>query len=304
MGKFSSKHRLLISCKALFFIGLITALLSTPLVFAQDLRIERGIVKALKLNIRKKPSLNSDVVIVVEKGESVDIIEKQFVDIGWLTVVYKKHKGYIKNRPQYIKLIPVEPKKEEQQKIKEKIKDQKKMVKTFSHKEIEIIEGLNAMDYALNRARIKVTGLSNEVMHLEGKIAQLNQERAQLGQEIAVNRGYAGQRLRALYKMNMIGRLDAIGLPNSVFDFFLRQTSMKQIIRSDYDLLDRQNQDLKKFGTVEQQLQKQIHSKMSLEAKLNGQIRINEKETGHTKHSFWNKLLRRINSHLRNIFEN
>jgi septal ring factor EnvC (AmiA/AmiB activator) len=278
MGKFPFKHGLMVSCKIVFFAGLITFLLSTPLVLAQDLRIERGIVKALKLNIRKKPSLNSDVVIVVEKGESVDIIEKQLDAGGWLTVVYKRHKGYIKNRPIYIKLIPVEPKKEEKQKIKEKIKDQKKMVKTFSQKEIETIEGLNAMDYALNRARIKVTGLSNEVMHLEGKIEQLNQARKQLSQEIVLNRNYAGQRLRALYKMRMIGRLDAIGLPSSVFDFFLRQNSMKQIIQADFDFLDRQNQDLKKFGTVEQQLQKQIHSKMNLEAQLNDQIRINKKE--------------------------
>jgi len=271
--------KIVLSCKILFLTGLITCLLSTPSVFAQDLRIDRGIVTALKLNIRSKPSINSDVVIIVEKGESLDIIEKQEDIGGWLTVVYNRRKGYIKNRPEYIKFIQAGQKKEEQQKIKAKIKDQTKMVETFSQKEVEIIEGLNAIDYALNRARIKVAGLSDEVMHLEGKIEQLNQKRKQLSKEIVLNRNYAGQRLRALYKMSMIGRLDAIGLPSSVFDFFLRQNSMKQIIQADFDFLDKQKLDLKKFEALEQQLQKQIHAKASLEDQLKLQIRLNKKET-------------------------
>jgi len=266
---FLSKHRLLVSCKTLFLIGLITLLLSNFPLFAQDSGFNRGIVTALKLNIRKKPSLNSDVVIAVEKGKSVDIIGKQNGVDGWLTVEYNKHKGYIKNRPEYIKLIQTEQKKEEQQEIKEKIKDQKEMVETFSQKEVEIIEGLNVIDYALNRARLKVSALSGEIMHLEGEIGQLNHKKEQLGREIAVNSGYAGQRLRALYKMSMIGRLDAMSMPSSVFDFFLRQNSMKQIIKSDFDFLDRQNLDFKNFETMEQQLQRQIHTKTILEAQLN-----------------------------------
>lgn len=279
MGRFTSKHRLLVSCKTLFLTGLITCLLSTPSVFSQDLKIDRGIVTALKLNIRSNPSSNSDVVIVVKKGEIIDIIEKQSGFGGWLTVVYNKRKGYVKNRPEYIKLIQAEQNKEEQQKIKTKIKDQTKMVETFSQKEVEIIEELNVIDYALNRARIKVTGLSDEVIHLEGKIKQLNLKRKQLSKEIVLNGNYAGQRLRALYKMSMIGRLDAIGLPSSVFDFFFRQNSMKQIIQADFDFLDKQKLDLKKFEAVEQRLQKQIHAKASLENQLKLQIRINKKET-------------------------
>ncbi|MEN8212071.1 MAG: peptidoglycan DD-metalloendopeptidase family protein, partial [Thermodesulfobacteriota bacterium] len=276
---FLSKQVLLVSCTILFFIGLITLLLSTSPLFAQDSGFNRGIVTALKLNIRKKPSLNSDIVMVVEQGKSVDIIEKHDGNDGWLTVMYNRRKGYIKNRPQFIKLIQTEQKKEEQQKIKGKIKDQKKMVETFSQKEVEIIEGLNAIDYALNRARFKVSALSGEIMHLERKIEQLNRKREQLDREIAVNSGYAGQRLKALYKMSMIGRLDAMSMPSSVFDFFLRQNSMKQIIKYDFDFLDRQNLDLKKFETVEQLLQKQIHAKTILEAQLNDQIRTNKKES-------------------------
>ncbi len=54
---------------------------------------------------------------------------------------------------------------------------------------------------------------------------------------------------------------------------------MKQIIQADFDFLDKQKLDLKKFEEVEQLLQKQIHSKASLEDQLKLQIRINKNET-------------------------
>ncbi|MDM8538515.1 metallopeptidase, partial [Desulfobacterales bacterium HSG17] len=167
----------------------------------------------------------------------------------------------------------------EKQKITAKINTQNKMVESFSQKEIEIIEGLNEIDHSLNKARIKVAALSDKIMHLEGKIEQLSQNKIQLGKEISLNRDYAGQRLKALYKMNMIGRLDAAGAPVSVFDFFLRQKSMKQVITSDFQTLDKQNMDLEKFKALEQTLQIQVNEITSLEAQLHDQIRINKKET-------------------------
>ena len=286
MDKFLSKHGLVVNCKIFFLAGLITLLLSTPLVFAQNSGFKKGVVNSFQLNIRKTPSLDSEVIIVLEQGATLDILEIQGGIGGWLTVKYKGHQGYIRNRSQYIKLIQSVHKKknpvkkiQKKQKIKAQIKTQKKMVETFSQKEIEIIEGLDEIDYALNKARIKVTALSEEIMLLEGRIEELDQAREQLGKAIILNRDYAGERLRALYKMNLMGKYDAAGLPSSLFDFFLRQNSMKQIIKADFYILDRQNHDLEQFEKVEQQLQKKIHAKTNLEAQISDQIRINKKET-------------------------
>jgi len=291
--------------KIAFFIGYITLLLSSAGSAAQNRVFYKGIVSSFKLNIRAAPSQNSDVVIVVEKGETLDVLEKQGETGGWLTVEYKGDHGYIRNRPHYIKLIPVSSKKEDKsqakkqikkrvkktkelqkeikkgqkQNIQVKIQTQKKMVETFSQKEIEIIEGLNEIDYALNKARKKVLALSTEVMQLEGKIEQLNRDREGLSREIIQNREYAGKRLSALYKMNMIGRLDVAGRPTSVFDFFLQQNSMKRIITSDFYILEKQNLDLEKFEILEQELQKEVQTKTGLETELNDQIRINKKES-------------------------
>ncbi|MCK5836635.1 MAG: SH3 domain-containing protein, partial [Desulfobacula sp.] len=67
----------------------------------------KGIVNSFKLNIRTKPSQTSNVVIVVEKGDEVDVLEKKGGIGGWLTVVSQGKKGYIRNRPRYITLLPV-----------------------------------------------------------------------------------------------------------------------------------------------------------------------------------------------------
>ena len=287
--------------KIAFLIGCITLLLSSTVSGAQKRVLYKGIVSSFKLNIRQAPSRHSKVIIVVEKGETIDVLQKQGGIGGWLTVVYKGDKGYIRNRPQYIKLIPVPPpkkvkkqikkqikktkesqketKKEQKQNIRARIQTQKKLVETFSQKEVKIIEGLNEIDYALNKARIKVLALSTEVMQLEGKIDQLSKDRERLSKEIIQNRGYAGKRLSALYKMNMIGRLDVSGLPTSVFDFFLQQNSMKRIITSDFHILEKQSLDLEKFEILEQELQKEIQAKTDLETDLNDQIRINKIET-------------------------
>jgi len=277
--------------KIIFFSGLLFFLLSSEGT-AENPVLFRGIINSPKMNIRKIPSLLSEVVGVADKGEMVGILEKQGNIVGWLLVDYKGSKGYIRNRPQYIELISVSGEKEEtalekktekKQKKKETIradiKAQEELVETFSQKEIEIVEGLNEIDYALNRARLKSQELSGEIGQMEEKITRLRKDREGLAEDIARNRDYAGKRLRALYKMHMLGRLDVAGMPSSVFDFFLRQNSMKSIVKADFNVIDRQNRDLAAFENLEEEMKKEVQAKTLLEAELNDQIRINHSET-------------------------
>ncbi len=162
--------------------------------------------------------------------------------------------------------------------IHARIQTQKKMVKTFSQKEIDIMDELNKIDQGLNIARLKVATLSIDVTLLEKKIRQLGQDRDKLEKKILVTRKYTGKRMIALYKMNMIGRLDIAGQPSSVFDFFLQQNSMNRIINSDFQILENQNSDLAKLESIELKLRKKIQSKIILEAKLNDQILHKKKE--------------------------
>ena len=162
--------------------------------------------------------------------------------------------------------------------IHARIQAQKKMVETFSQKEIGIMDELNKIDQGLNIARLKVATLSIDVTLLGKKIRQLGQDRDKLEKKILVTRKYTGKRVIALYKMNMIGRLDIAGQPLSVFDFFLQQNSMKRIINSDFQILENQNSDMEKLKRIELKLRKEVQAKIILEANLNDQIRYNKKE--------------------------
>lgn len=287
-----------------FFRSLRTALMAVCLLpvlagpfygAENDQILYTGTVSSFMLNIRTQPSQDADILDVAARGDRLDILEKQGEIGGWLTVLYKGQKGYIRNRPRYIILQPapaVKKKKQMEQKpedlkqqqtkkekIEKELESQEKMVESFSQQEMEILEGLNEIDYALNKARIKVSSLSKEVQALGGKIDTLHSDQAELLSQIEQNRDYAGSRLRALYKMGMIGRIDATGAPGSVFDFFLTQNAMKQIIEADLNILERQNSDFKKFELLERELQKQVAEKADIETMLNDQIVINNKET-------------------------
>jgi murein hydrolase activator len=162
--------------------------------------------------------------------------------------------------------------------IHARIQAEKKMVETFSQKEIDIMDELNKIDQGLNIARLKAATLSIDVTLLGKKVRQFGQDRNKLEKKILVTRKYTGKRMIALYKMNMIGRLDIAGQPLSVFDFFLQQNSMKRIINSDFQILENQNSDLEKLERIELKLRKEVQAKIILEAKLNDQIRYNKKE--------------------------
>ncbi|MBU0971927.1 MAG: peptidoglycan DD-metalloendopeptidase family protein [Proteobacteria bacterium] len=270
-------------------------------VCAGETVLFKGIVNSYKLNIRKTPSQYSDVVVVVEKGEPVDVVEEKGGIGGWLTVVYKGKRGYIRNRSQYILLKPVAgakkstapkaktagpgkaaaPKVAVKDKIDltDKIVTEEQKLEKFSIKESEIIEGLDEIDYGLNQARLKSVRLSREAGALAARNTKIREDQKILAVKIEEDQAYAGQRLNALYRMGMIGRLDIAGLPSSVFDFFLTQNAMKQVIASDLVVLETQAQDLKKLNALEEELSRQVTEKNNLEAELNLQIRIKEKET-------------------------
>ncbi len=259
-------------------------LLAMDISHARERVLFKGIVNSYKLNIREKPSQAANVVIVVEKGDEINVLEKKGGIGSWLTVEFQGKNGYIRNRPKYIILKQVKEdfkKKVLQEKnaTRGKIVSEEKKVAAFSRKEMEFIEGLNSIDYALNQARVKSDLLSTETMELAANIKKIRESRKILTSHMEDRKVYAGQRLNALYRMRMIGRMDMAGLPSSVFDFFLKQNSMKLVIQSDMEVLEAQAKDLKELQSLEKELNQQVAAKIELETELKLQIRIKEKET-------------------------
>ncbi len=256
--------------------------------------VYHGTVTAAKLNVRSEASQDAAVVMVLEKGTRVDVTAVKDGIGGWVTIQHKNIQGYVRNRPIYIALQavgPAEKKKssdtlkpdpeiqEKKQAIETRIIAEEEQIDQFSKKEIQIIEGLNQIDYTLNQARIRADALAKENRHLEKSIAAIQSDRQQLAEQIQENQVYAGERLCALYRMHNIGSLDMMGMPASVFDFFVSQNAMKRIVLADFQAIEAQIQDLEKFQKLAAQLAEQKEAKAKLEQDLALQIRIKEKES-------------------------
>lgn len=212
--------------------------------------IYKGTVFAFKLNIRSEPSRYADVVATLEKGEELDVVKAEGGIGGWLTVVYKGRTGYVRNRPKYITLsappaapVVVKPKivkkrrqiskpepeakpetqaspKAEKAAIAKKIEDETRKIEGFSQREVEVLDSLNEIDFSLNQARVKSRELTRESRVLTQQIQEIQKEIQEMNDAMSQVRGYAGERLEALYRMHMMGTLEMSGAPSSLYDFY------------------------------------------------------------------------------------
>jgi len=287
--------------QALFIACLVTAISLIPAPDARAEVIYEGVINAYKLNIRSKPARGTDVVMVLDKGESVDVLEARGGIGGWLLIRYENNTGYVRNRPQYItlhqpakikklKVRPVKIKppspapktkavKAKKETIAKKIQEEVQKVASFSQKEVEILDGLNEIDIALNRSRVRAGDLKRETQALSNEIGKIQENITRLAASMDETQSYAGLRLNALYRMHMMGRLEMAGPPSSLFDFFVKQKALKNVVASDFTILENQARDLDELSRLEADLNHQIKAKTELEEELGLQIRIREKES-------------------------
>ncbi|HCY88156.1 MAG TPA: metallopeptidase, partial [Desulfobacteraceae bacterium] len=228
---------------------------------------------------------------------------------GWLTIRYNGKTGYVRNRTKYMVLSRVEtasapmpkpkakaiqtvpgkknarvaekPKKlPEKKAIAKQIEAETRKVDSFSRKEVEILDGLNEIDYSLSQARTRAKALRREKDAIVFEIKRIKEKADHLGRVMETSKDYAARRLNALYRMHMMGSLEMAGPPASLFDFFVKQRALKKVVASDFDLLAKQAEDLLDLNRLEADLEAQQSAKATLEEELATQILIKEKESG------------------------
>ncbi|MEA2059549.1 MAG: peptidoglycan DD-metalloendopeptidase family protein [Thermodesulfobacteriota bacterium] len=163
--------------------------------------------------------------------------------------------------------------------IQEKIASQKKENLSFTRKESEIIEGLNEVDRLLNTMRQKISESSESIKRLEAEMEILKKEKERLLTRTEENRAYVSARLNALYRVRMIGQMVLASMPDSFYDFLLQQRALKQILNSDFTLLDRQIQDFEKLETFSEDYKKKKAHKKIVDEQLSDQIKTLKRES-------------------------
>jgi len=242
-----------------------------------------GIINVEKLNIRKFPSMDAPILGILEKGLYVKILNNKNNKLKWLKISHKDINGYIRNRSNYVTLTKIQNSVAEKNKQKKKIDKQtrkiQKKIQSFAQKETMIIEALNNLDFELNKLKINISLTKKEIKKLNTAIFDISIKRKKLDNNISQNKKYIYARLNALYKIKMIGRLALFPMPDSAFDFFLQQNSLKKILASDFNMLTKQMSDMESLNLITDELEKKRKTKIDFDNKIKNQIRLLEKKT-------------------------
>ena len=245
---------------------------------------EIGIVTTKRLNVRPEPGIKKPPLKVIERGTKVEVLE-HFK--GWLKIKHGGQVGYIRNLKQYVRTISVTTPSDKQtgdsdrdiklfrqeaENISRKIKKGKAEILTFTRKEASIVNSLNDIDLALNKARKQTSAIKSELASLEKRIDETIQRSADLKKKIKTNEDYASKRLVALYKLNWLGKMHILASAQSVYDLFQRKHTIERILAHDENIrqnLLNNNAELQKLLAL---LNAQKSEKLSLEANLKKHI--------------------------------
>lgn len=163
---------------------------------------------------------------------------------------------------------------QEKQNIETRMHGEQSRVREFSQKEARLVQDLDAIDYRLNQARIRVNTLSSRVNELEKTMAALQADRQGLSCRINERQTYAQNRLAALYRIHAAGRLNMMTPPATMFDFLVNQRAMEQVVDADHEIIDNLNKDLSQLQVLEAQLNEQKAAMDKLEQDLSEEIQI------------------------------
>jgi septal ring factor EnvC (AmiA/AmiB activator) len=260
---------------------------------------EMGIVKAAKLNVRMGPEHTNLILMVLEKGNRVEILEH---DDGWLKISYKGQTGYIRNRKKYIQIIRDKKKDtlikqeahEKQESIdrekktaaaikrkKEidlKIRERKLEVQEYTEKEAQLISGLDKIEQTLNKTRIDVLSLKQELSVVEKKLNKTTRKTENLIKEVEKTEKYSSKRLVALYKLNTLGRTDILASAESIYEVLSRKKAMELILEYDENVLEEHTANKARLLKLISSLKSQKKIRLALEKDLQDKIRIMDRE--------------------------
>ncbi len=260
---------------------------------------EIGIIKAAQLNVRMGPERTNLILMVLEKGQRVEILEH---DDGWLKILYEGQTGYIRNRKKYIHIIENKKKTptikqnayetqnsierakkreaaiKRKKKIDQKLKERQLEVQDYTEKEAKLINGLDKIEQTLNKSRRDVLSLKQELSVVEKKLNKTSLKTKNLIKEVEKTEKYSSKRLVALYKLNTLGRTDILASAESIYEVLSRKKAMEIILEYDENILKEHMANKARLLKLIRSLNSQKTMRLALEKDLQDNIRIMDRE--------------------------
>jgi septal ring factor EnvC (AmiA/AmiB activator) len=269
-------------------VGVIIILQFPDVCVAQSDEI--GIVTANKLNVRSQPGIESPSLVLISKGTKVKILEHHD---EWLKILHEDQVGYIRNLEQYVTIKSedspnktvkeenngdIEGSKKEERNINQEIEKGTAELLRFTKKETSIVNSLNDIDLALDKARKNALSLNTELDDLEKEIKNVTNTSKEFQKKIKISEEYASKRLVALYKLNWLGKIYVLASAQSMYELFHRKKALEQVLAHDENIWQNLLDNKKKLGQLLIELNTKKKEKLSVETDLKKQIEIMSRE--------------------------
>ncbi|MCG2754432.1 MAG: peptidoglycan DD-metalloendopeptidase family protein [Desulfobacteraceae bacterium] len=276
---------------SLVFIIFITAVIimflySAMAISAQSSEI--GIIIVPGLNMRSEPGIDKPPTKTLKKGTKVTILTHCN---NWLKIRHNGQVGYIRYLKRYIRIVQgetfdnlsnvdakIKTAKQKAKDVSRKLEKQEAALQTFTEKEVAVINSLNETDIALNNVGKRVSALRSELVSLDKNIHETTNAFNDLQQRIKTSEDYASNRLVAVYKLNLLGKMNVLVSAESINDFFQRKITMEQILAHDAEVWGKLVKNKDRLQRLLDRMNAQKTKKLLLETDLNKQIDIMSNE--------------------------
>lgn len=240
---------------------------------------ETAVVVTDRLNVRPDPGTDQAPIAVLGEGTRVRVLHHVN---GWLHIAFDDRIGYVRHRPQYIRVLPeggqnttasapdqVQKKAEA---IAEEIEKSEAALAEASRKEEAVLGRLDEVDRALHQARSQSLRLRRESKALTQKLAQSQNQVHTLEEEIARLEVAAAGRLEAYYKLQWLGSINLLASADSLGELVQRKSALEKILASDEALWDRLSSRQRRLQSALAELHVQKQQKLEVEAALENRI--------------------------------
>lgn len=245
-----------------------------------------GVVAVDGLNLRPEPGTKRPPIMQLKKGSRITIEDRRD---DWLKVRHANRTGYVKNDPGFVNILPpndssaVQPAasvsagkikayRQESTALKHKIEETETRLATVAKQEATVLDSLEELDLAIDRARRQVNAYQNDLTDLEGQVLANRKTHQQLSDRIAANEGYAARRLTSLYKLNRRGTAPVLASSGSVYEMVKRKKYLERILADDERVLQRLQEDKLRLKETLDRLDDRQLQKKRLEADITAQI--------------------------------
>lgn len=250
---------------------------------------EVAIILVSNLNVRSGPDAGQAVLFQLAKQTRVRVLAHQG---DWLKIERNGHQGFILGTRGLVSIETIDESPETQvvastaapvsgnrndfqhqaETLQKKIETSQRRMERTNHKEQNILDKIDAVEHALDKARGQVRQSRAELNDLQAKSAAIQQRYDSLEKEIRADEAYADQRLVALYKLNWLGRIHLLATAQSFYDFIDRKSALQFILAHDDALLEKLRNDQIALASLLQQLDASKAEKQAAQTALNRRI--------------------------------